>query len=367
MADYKVFLLAGERFLNGEMLYRASDPLEFKYTPFSAAYFMPFLLLPLMWGKFIWYMLVIAASATVFVLSYRLAQTRDQFWLLAVLPVFIVMLRFYYREIELGQANVVMFALVMLMLYFLLMRKDKTAGLMLGLAITLKPYAIIFLPYLLLKTRWKSAGVSFLCLVLALLAPAIFYGWKANIELVREWGFTLSQSTPKVLTNPDNISFFGMYAKWFGIESLSLIYTLAFVTIIVIGSIFLFAMFRRGSSDSMENTESALIIESSILLALMPLISPQGWDYVFLGGTLGVMLLISHRRIFPGVIRWLLYIDLVIIAFTIYDILGRSLYRSYMDASILTLCFLYLIVLLFWMRLCRKADIGPRSYVKEER
>jgi hypothetical protein len=277
------------------------------------------------------------------------------------------MLRFYYRELELGQSNVVMFALLMLMLYFLLEHKGKTAGLMLGIAITLKPYAIIFLPYLILKQRWQAAAVSFVYLDLALFLPALGYGWEGNLELLNQWMISLSHSTPGLLTNADNISFFGMYAKWFGTESLSLIYTLAFVTIIVIGIIFLFAMFRRRSSDYMENAESALIIESSILLALMPLISPQGWDYVFLAGTLGVMLLISHRRIFSGIIRWLLYIDLVIIAFTIYDILGRSLYRSYMDASILTLCFLYLIVLLFWIRLCRKADIGRRSYVEEER
>jgi hypothetical protein len=238
---------------------------------------------------------------------------------------------------------------------------------MLGIAITLKPYAIIFLPYLLLKQRWHAAAVSFFCLGLALYPPALGFGWQGNLELLNQWMISLSHSTPGLLTNADNISFFGMFAKWLGTESLSLIYTLAFVTIMVIGIIFLFAMFRRRGSDYMENAESALIIESSILLALMPLISPQGWDYVFLGSTLGVMLLISHRRIFPGVIRWLLYLDLVFIAFTIYDILGRSLYRSYMDASILTLCFLYVIVLLFWMRFFMKADISAGSYVSETR
>jgi hypothetical protein len=368
MVDYQVFHLAGERFLSGEMLYRAADGhYQFKYMPFSAAYFMLFSLLPLVWGKFAWFIAMVVSSTIILCASFKLSRNRDQLWLWIVLPTLLVMLRFYYRELELGQSNVVMFALLMLMVHFLLVHRDKTAGLMLGIAVTLKPYAIIFLPYLLLKRRWQAVGVFFVYLSLALCLPVLGYDWQGNLGLLNHWLISLSHSTPGLLTNADNISFFGMYAKWFGTESLSLIYTLAFVTIIVIGIIFLFAMFRRRSSDYMENAESALIIESSILLALMPLISPQGWDYVFLGGTLGVMLLISHRRIFPGIIRWLLYIDLVIIAFTLYDILGRSLYRSYMDASILTLGFLYLIVLLFWMRLFRKADIDPGSYVKEQR
>ena len=40
-------------------------------------------------------------------------------------------------------------------------------------------------------------------------------------------------------------------------------------------------------------------LEASLLLLLIPLLSPQGWDYVFLIGTPAVMLLINELPSLP--------------------------------------------------------------------
>ena len=44
-------------------------------------------------------------------------------------------------------------------------------------------------------------------------------------------------------------------------------------------------------------------LEVGLLLTMMPLISPQGWDYVFLLSTLAVMLLVNYSDQLPRLVR----------------------------------------------------------------
>jgi len=48
------FSSAGHHWLNGEPLYVRGGPHEFRYSPLIAAFFVPFDLLPLKIGEFIW-------------------------------------------------------------------------------------------------------------------------------------------------------------------------------------------------------------------------------------------------------------------------------------------------------------------------
>lgn len=357
MVDYAVFHKAGERFISGEMLYQSTDGhYQFKYMPFSAVYFIIPSLFPLLWGKLIWFIIVLLSVFGTFYYSYRFLKTDNQSWLYVLLPTILITARFFVREIDLGQSNAVMIALIILMINALIQKKENHAGIFLGIASTLKPYAIIFIPYLLLKKKWRAAGISMMFLVISFFAPVMRYGWDGNLSLLNEWKISLSGSTPQLLTNPDNISFFGMYAKWFGIENLSLVSILAFGTIMIIGIFVLVAIIKPISFNRNDNnqitakTKSALISECAILLILIPLLTPQGWDNIFFSSTLGIIYLLSIRNSLQSIIRWVLYIDLIIIAFTIYDILGRSLYSVFMHSSALTICFVIIIGILLWSR-----------------
>ncbi len=357
MVDYAVFHKAGERFISGEILYQPSDGhYQFKYMPFSAVYFILPSLFPLFWGKLIWFIIVLLSVFGTFYYSYRFIKADNQSWLFVLLPTILVTARFFVREIDLGQSNAVMIVLLILMINALLQNKENHAGIFLGIASTLKPYAIIFIPYLLLKKKWRAAGISMMFLIISFFAPVLRYGWDGNLSLLNEWKVSLSGSTPQLLTNPDNISFFGMYAKWFGIENLSMVSILAFCTIIIIGIFVLAAIIKPISFNKNDKsqinvkTKSALISECAILLILIPLITPQGWDNIFFSSTLGLIYLLSIRNSLQPILRSVLYIDLVIIAFTIYDILGRSLYSLFMHSSALTVCFVTIVGILLWSR-----------------
>ena len=79
-------------------------------------------------------------------------------------------------------------------------------------------------------------------------------------------------------------------------------------------------------------------LEGSRLLLLIPLISPQGWDYVLLIATPAVMLLLDRLDSLPRGLRYATGAAIAIVAFGIYDLLGRDAYAVFMQLSIVTIC-----------------------------
>ena len=72
-------------------------------------------------------------------------------------------------------------------------------------------------------------------------------------------------------------------------------------------------------------------LEGSLLLLLIPLLSPQGWDYVFLIGTPAVMLLVNDLRSLPRGLRIATIAAIAVVALSIYDLMGRSAYSLFMQ------------------------------------
>ena len=73
-------------------------------------------------------------------------------------------------------------------------------------------------------------------------------------------------------------------------------------------------------------------------MLLIPLISPQGWDYVLLLATPAVVCLVDRWREFTPPVRWVLAGALAVMGFTFFDIMGRTLYGRFMSLSLITVC-----------------------------
>jgi alpha-1,2-mannosyltransferase len=342
MIDFTVNDTAGSRLSWGESLYRAGDGhYQFKYPPFAAMLYIPLSLLPLPAAKAVWFALVLLASIGAFTLSFRLASDgkKGAGWL-AVLPLF-VLGRYFFREIQLGQINAILTYLLLVMAGLFVKAERKSApgsetgaGLLWGLAVALKPYALIFLPYFIIKRKTRSlvSGASFL--VLAFLMPSLYYGLSGNIAVHKEWFKTLAQSTPQLLTSQDNASLLAMFAKWTGRPNLS-VSLWAGALVLLAG--FLFFIIRRGRSQ-----ENPAPLDCGLLLLFIPLVSPLGWDYTFLSSVLAVSLIARHYFDFPIAARVVLSVVFLIIPLSLYDVLGRSFYARYMSLSIITIAFLVL-------------------------
>ena len=201
--------------------------------------------------------------------------------------------KFYAHELVLGQVNL-LFAVVAIGGAAGDARrgaKRSAGGARRRSRSSIKPYAVLFLPWLVARRqlavdRHGARRAS----PLVLLLPALVYGWDGNID-----------AAPRMVADGHGnhgAEPLGVRQRLAGGDVLPLgragrccRRALAFATAAscwrVAGAVFLW---RRG----VQRFRKAL--EGALLLTLMPLLSPQGWDYVFLIATPAIVFLVERRR-----------------------------------------------------------------------
>ena len=99
------------------------------------------------------------------------------------------------------------------------------------------------------------------------------------------------------------------------------------------------------------DVERPAVLDGAILMTLIPLISPLGWDYVLLMSALAVMLQLQHRHSFTAPVRWAMYLNLAIIGLFITDVVGHTAHEFYTDWTLTTVNFLLVLGFLVALRL----------------
>jgi hypothetical protein len=196
--DFEVFHTAASRALRGEDLYRPGPDgyYQFKYGPQAALLFAPFTPLPADAAKIAWYLVVAAIATANLLLGARLAApgeagrdparvTRIVLLVAAISSVHVI------AELHLGQVNQLLLGAYLLMGLALSSGRARALGALLAASLFVKPFALIFLPYLALRRRWRelayAAGftAAFAAAPLATFAPAAlarqYAGWASAV------------------------------------------------------------------------------------------------------------------------------------------------------------------------------------------
>jgi hypothetical protein len=336
MPDYEVYRRAAGRALAAEPLYRESDRhYQFKYLPAFAVVSIPLALAPDRVVRACWFagsilMLVLLLRKSVTVMPERL---HSRAYLIGI--TFVLLGKFYAHELELGQVNIAMAALVVLALAEMQAGREFAAGLLIAAAVVLKPYAVLLVPWLVGRRRLPSLAGAFTGMAVALLLPAVVYGFDGNVHLLAEWWRTVTQTTAPNLADVNNVSAASVFARSLGPgpTAQALAAALMLALLAVAAAVF----FSRRGVPAPEP------LEAGLLLTMMPILSPQGWDYVFLLSTVATMLLVNYRARIPGVMKPIVTVALIVIAFTIFDVVGRTVYRTAMRFSVMTICYLLVI------------------------
>jgi hypothetical protein len=348
MPDLEVYWTAASRASHAEPLYRVEDGhYQFKYLPAFAILTTPTASVPLEAAKRVWFVTSLLLLVALVSMSLAtLPERRKPTWLLATLTV-VVMLKFYGHELVLGQMNV-LFAVVSVGAVVALRKgHEAAAGTLVALAIVVKPYAVIFLPWLLGRRRAAAVAAAAIGGLALIGLPALVYGVRGNIELHRAWWTTVTESTAPNLMNADNVSIAAMWTKWIGGGAAATALTVATSAIVLASAVFVFVR-RRGVAlpDG---------LEAAFLLTCIPLLSPQGWDYVFLISTPAVAFLVNYEAELPAVVRGITLAALATIGLSVYDVMGRAAYAAFMAASIVTVCYFVVIGALCTLRARRIA------------
>jgi hypothetical protein len=344
MPDFDVYWRAAERALLGESLYRAEDGhYQFKYLPAFAVVVSPLRLVGEDAARALWFILSLGALAALVTLSLRLWPDRSFSTALLAVLVIIVLGKFMARELLLGQANAVFGAVMAGSIVALSHGRERLGGALTGVGIVLKPYAVIFLPWILLRGRIGSIGAAAVTLAVALCLPILRYSPQRAIALHQQWWVTVRDSTEPNLLNPDNASWLAMYTRVFGAGGEARVAWLVTMLLVVLLLSWLWTQRRRVQAPER--------LEGAVLLMLVPLVSPQGWDYVLLLAAPAVVGLLVYQRRLPGWIRAPSLVALAVIGLTIYDVMGRDAYRAFMMASGLTICVMVVLGALAVLRL----------------
>jgi hypothetical protein len=337
MRDFEVYWTAGVRAARAEPLYRPDDGhFVFKYLPAFAVLAIPAGLLPLPAAKASWFVVSALLIVTLFARSVQILPRRlKPAWALGII-LLVVLGKFLGHELILGQVNILMATAAASALLAMKSHREARAGALIALAIVVKPYAVLLLPWLIARRRAGSILAAAGGLLLVLIAPAALYGWSGNLAQHRAWWEIVNATTAPNLIVADNVSLSSASARLFGLGDPAARWAALGASIfllMVAGWVFLL---RR-------RVEFPDGLEGALLLTLMPLLSPQGWDYVFLLSAPAVAYLGNYEGRLPAAWRGATIVALAAIGLSLFDVMGRSAYRAFMEASMIT--WLYLVVI----------------------
>lgn len=348
MSDFGVYYSGGMRILKGETLYRASDGhLQFKYAPASALFMAGLTVLPYEAAKAAWFLLSLCFFYFIVKSGFKLLPpTRIRKSLLLALG-FLVIAKYLARELELGQVNLLILFLLGITATSLRDGRQIPAGITAGLSLFFKPYALIFLPYFLIKKKWKAflTALGTACAGFAL--PMIVYGPGGTLAVHKEWISSLRLSTRDLLTVGDNASLYAFFAKNLGPLLQGRAAAMLMAAAVVVLALLMLVLIRAGRKVGTVQTGG---LEIAFLLVLIPLLSPLGWIYNYLYGFWAVLFLVAGMEHFPVAVRWLLGADLAMIGLTLIELIGRRAFDIYNGRALAAVNFLVVLGGLAWLR-----------------
>jgi len=323
LVDFVVPLRAAGRFLAHEPLYRPEDGhYQYKYFPTFALAMAPFTWLPKEIAEITWFTLTVAMSWALLSLSLvalpnRRLSPRTLFWITLLLNG-----KFLVKELAFGQFNLIV---ALLLLGAVLVAQQGAviwAGALVGTAVFVKPYALVLVPWLAWRLGVRSLVAFGVVLVIGLLLPVAFYGWQGNLTLLQEWYRTVTSTTAPNLMMPDTMSFASMWAKWLGPGPTASSLALASSVVSVAAGIFMMARWR---------VDEPYYLEVGYFLVLIPLLSPQGWDYVLVIALPLYMCLVDRFRDLSPPWQLVMLVGFLCTSFSVFDIVRRTLYMQMMQ------------------------------------
>ena len=288
MPDFEVYYVAAARLLAGEPLYQAADARPFTFMPIVALALAPLGLVDHDVAKFFWFTISVGLLTAFVRWAIRSLPERRRpevplQWLAVA-----VMLPFYVRELTMGQTDVLLGVLLMGTLLAAQVDLVRVAGVLLGVAIFIKPYALLLLPWLAFAQGARAALATGMVLGVGLVIPALVFGWTGNIETLVSW-FRLvveSESPAAAARLFDSVSIGSLWVGWFGLNRAT-VFLAVLSTTIVLGLVATVWVHRRTVLEPD-------YLECALVMLLVPLLSVRAGDYTLLLATPAVICLIDR-------------------------------------------------------------------------
>ena len=348
MVDFEVYREAAGRAMHAENLYRPEDGhYQYKYLPPFAFAMAPFAVggdayARLVWYALAWGLLCLFVRWSAEALPEKRLSIKALVWI-AVL----FMGKSYAHEVQLGQTNVLLGVVLMAALLAAEAGERMAAGALVALGVFVKPYALLFVPWVWVIAGLPGLAATAVVLAVVSLLPAFAYGWQGNIDQILGWYRTVTDTTAPNLLIPENVSFATTWAKWIGVGPAAA--RLATITSVASLGVATFIVARR------HTVREPAYLEFGALMLLIPMLSPQGWDYVFLIATPALLIVGDRWREMTLPWRAIAALAFFGLGFTFFDAMRRTLFVWAMSISFIPICAMLLFACLVNLRLRRLA------------
>lgn len=174
---------AGGRIIAGEELFR---PLEdgfyrYKYSPTAAVLFIPLAFFPLHWATIIYWVIQSALVIAGFHLALQTVhpdpgRERPAAINNTIIIAALILATSIWDELSLGQVNLLLLAMLIAVAYLFNRNRPLLLSFIWALSLFIKPYGLIFIPYFLMKRRFRETAWMFVFSLMLFMLPIIFYG-----------------------------------------------------------------------------------------------------------------------------------------------------------------------------------------------
>ncbi|HJZ70933.1 MAG TPA: glycosyltransferase family 87 protein [Vicinamibacterales bacterium] len=319
LIDFVVPRTAAARFLAHEQLYRPEDGhYQYKYLPAFAAFMVPFTWMPKEVAEAAWFALTVAMAWALVRLAVhalperRLPISHLVWWTL------LLNAKFLLKELGFGQFNLPLALLFWGAIVAAQRGRAELAGALVAAGAFVKPYALVLLPWLVWTQRRRSLLPFALVLAAGLALPAVAYGWDGNLALLRDWYRTVTDTTAPNLATNENVSFAAMWARWLPAGPRTSMLALISAALAMIAGL---ALLWRRRSVAEPN-----YLEGAYFAVLVPLVSPQGWDYVLIVALPAYTCLVDRWRDTSVPWRAVTLAGILLTSCGTYEVMRRTIY-----------------------------------------
>jgi len=281
--DFRVYYHAAQVFLSKQDIYfrDLESVTPFKYSPFFAFIMSPIGLLPIKAAAALFFTINFIAAITLFILIKKIIlktnlSAKEGFFL--YFSGILLTFRYILLNWDSGQVVIIICALVAGFLYLLSRDKDIPAAALLAASILIKYTSALFIPYLILRKKFKAAAMTFGFLAIWLSLPALYVGIKTNIAYLNSWipsiiNTSLDSGSYYNSKNQSIMSFFLRFASNsdYHVNLIDFGFHHAMLIAYVVSALlyFLILLPKKGKDSSRE--------DYALLFICMPLFNPNGW------------------------------------------------------------------------------------------
>lgn len=353
MIDLEVYVRTAQRMVSGEELYRiASDGhYVYKYAPTAAFLFIPLTLMPFWLAKFIFWagltFLLGITLKTIKVQSEPFFSSELPVNKLAVFLSILTILIHLHSELHLGQVNLPLLVIYCFAMFSFVANRQVLFSFLIAISIFIKPFGLIFIPYLILKKRYKTVAYFFGFVAVLFLLPLIFYpSIDQFMVLNKAWlnELSIELGYKQDLFADKNHTIFSVLARYTPLKFLlggNVLLQKAFQLIVLGGIGFSFYKYER--------KRSSVLVEMSILMALIPLLAFTSKN-AFLFSMPLAFYMIAQFKAQDKVSKVLTVLGCFFIGGNLYEVYGATISMFLTEVSIYAFGSIILLIVCYMSR-----------------